>query len=486
MRLARVRWRRVGARFPVAVPVALVTLLLAVHRPATRAVDLVSRAEALPLYGAREGRTCDNCHTVPNAWTNPRLRERKCNLSCMTCHVNPTGGGLRTVSGRFFGQSTLPMLYASHRGYKDWNRHLLKFLNREQVRRNRLPDLAWGRPLGKRSKLAFDQDRYTGLRADPLLLLGLDLRLASWFIEEKVNVFPMQLDTHLALHPVEHLTASVTAGVLARSKSFAATFTERVPFMVKDVFLMLHELPFRSYVRVGRFLPPFGTHLDDHTSPIRRDFELDLGILESRVAGVEVGFAPNYPYFHLAVFRPGPKEHVPTSAVDETGMPPFVGVKGWGLAASAGWRDLGWQLGVSGMVRERSSLDGGDTRSLSLQWGFNPWYFSDRVPLTYLGELAFGSHQRELSDSHAAQLALYQELDYLPFNGLNLRVKYDLSDPDLRVAGDQVHRVSWGGDWIALPGLSLTGEVRWRRSGGGGTTKVTSGLDGMLYVRAWY
>ena len=36
--------------------------------------------------------------------------------------------------------------------------------------------------------------------------------------------------------------------------------------------------------------------------------------------------------------------------------PPFLGVAGWGLAASAGGRDLGWQVGLSPMFRRRGAV----------------------------------------------------------------------------------------------------------------------------------
>ncbi len=100
-------------------------------------------AQATPLYMARSGRACDNCHTNPSTWPEPKLRKRKCNLSCSTCHINPTGGGLRTVSGRFYGQATLPMWAASHRPAKDDNRHLIRFLA-ESSRRNRVFEPAVG------------------------------------------------------------------------------------------------------------------------------------------------------------------------------------------------------------------------------------------------------------------------------------------------------------------------------------------------------
>jgi hypothetical protein len=264
-------------------------------------------ASATPLYAARAGRMCDNCHTDPTGWPNPELAARKCNLSCMGCHVDPSGGALRTVSGRFYGESTLPLALASHRGYRDQGGGALG-LSLDGERRNRAPELAWGRPFGGPAAMAFGADRYAGLNADPLFQLGIDARLASWITGDSASVFPMQADLHAALRPIPHLTLFTTAGVLAESRGFGATAERETVFAVKDAWAMVHQLPYMGYVRAGRFVPAFGTRTEDHTSPIRRDFGLDLSSRFARVTGVEVGAAPNYPILQASLFRPNAAE----------------------------------------------------------------------------------------------------------------------------------------------------------------------------------
>lgn len=443
---------------------------------------LIRNAISLPRYAAREGRTCDNCHTDPTDWKNPELSQRKCNLSCLTCHVNPSGGGLRNVVGRFYSQATLPAMFASHRGYKDSERHLISHLESlDEPRRNRLPDPAFGNPVGGSSLMAYDRHRYAGLNANPLLQLGIDLRLAGWFAAGAPLFFPMQLDTYAALHPISHLTLYANGGVLGKAKGFGPTLRQEVPFMIKDLFLMLHELPYMMYLRVGRFIPYFGTFVDDHTSPIRRDFELDHGQVNSRVTGLEIGLAPNYPYLHVAVSLPSRSDAPSPVDPEHEQLTPFFGVSGWSFAASGGWRDLGWQVGTSVMVRERRLIDGGNTQAVSLQWSFNPWYWLDALPITYMGEIAFGQKQRPYDGSYATHLALFHEIDYLAFNGINLSIKYDLSDPDRDVMQDHSHRFTLGTELFVLPNVSLSAYVRMRK---GAIGEMAS--DGFFMLHSWY
>jgi predicted CXXCH cytochrome family protein len=476
-------------------------------------VEIISEARALPLYSARAGRMCDNCHTDPTGWKNPELVRRKCNLSCLGCHVNPTGGGLRTVSGRFYGQTTLPMFLASHRPAEDQTRHLMKFMASKE-RRNRVGELAFGKPPLKPSSMAFDESRYANLRADPLITLGFDARIAAWFAEGAATVFPMQSDLHVALHPLPYLTAYATAGVIGKSQGYPETFgigcrpndpqadcvsrARKTFFMVKDAFVMTHQFPLMSYARIGRFLPPFGTMHEDHTLPTRRDFELDHGSLHSRVFGAEIGMAPNYPYFHLAFFRPNRLDRFPDSpeasdaesSPDE--LPSFTGVRGWGLATSFGWRDLGYSVGFSGMLKRRGLSDGGNTSSLAINWSVNPAYFREWLPLTYLGEFVIGGRLRLTSGRQTSHLAQMHELDYLAFNGINFRFRYSYSDYDMEVEGDDHHRFELGADLTILPGVALSAFVRFQlnkgveAADGRSVHWLPATVDGIVYLRGWY
>src|SRR5688572_14044427 len=70
---------------------------------------LTPDANATPFYGVGSGHACDTCHIEPLGWKNPPVKDRKCTLDCIGCQVTPTGGGMRTVTGRFYGEQVLPM-----------------------------------------------------------------------------------------------------------------------------------------------------------------------------------------------------------------------------------------------------------------------------------------------------------------------------------------------------------------------------------------
>jgi hypothetical protein len=435
-------------------------------------VMLACAAEANPMFAGRSARTCDNCHVTPNEWKNPKLADRKCNMSCQTCHVDPAGGGVRNVSGRFFGRSTLPMIATSPRPTADWDRGV-PFLGRRDratTYDSNLPlgpddfeqslayqdsiddPWAWGTPLGGASKYGFLHGRYGGLNADPMLRIGVDVRVATLFAGNAL-VFPMQVDAPVVLHPVHHLSLLVNTGARGRPSGYSDTFDDDRSFYFREAFVLLHEAPLQAYVKAGRFVPSYGLRLDDHTSRIRRTFELDGALPEARVTGVEVGAAPNYPFVNASWFKSTSRARPP----DQWDI--FDVDDGSGAAVNAGWRDLSWSIGVSAMIRNRNLNEGGDATTFGAYGVYNPWRRSRKLPITYQAEFDFGTHQRA-SGNETEHAAFYQEVDWVAFNGVILLIAHDWADPDREVIDDDDHRVQFGVQVTPYPGVTLDGRLR--------------------------
>ncbi|MEL6544747.1 MAG: hypothetical protein AAFQ82_08980 [Myxococcota bacterium] len=437
-------------------------------------------AEALPMYAMRSARTCGNCHLSPtyddpDGWENPELAYRKCNMSCMACHTNPTGGGLRNTGGRYYSQSTLSWFPLQIRSYSDTDSELFSRKYLAKIRRSYqdpgykgpnaeekfIPsnyeevlagvgqgqDGGWssfGKPTDRPARMSFWDGRYGDLNADPMVSFGGDYRGAFWAHEDGVNVFPMQLDLHGQVHPVEHLTGMVTVAGQGRASGAEAAFTQNDPLYLRNAFLMVHELPYMAYAKAGIFQPSFGTYIDDHTSFIREYFELDVSTRDSTVYGVEVGAAPNYPFISASVFGNRVPQAVELDDVNG----------GWGGALNLGWRDIGWWTSAHAMIKRRDIEARGDLDALGVAWGFNPWNYTDALPLTYLGELSVGRREASVGDS-VQFLAMYHELWWTLWNGVSVRGKYDFGDIDLELSGTNQQRFSAGFDVSPFPGVSF-------------------------------
>jgi hypothetical protein len=445
------------------------------------------------MYAAREGRACDNCHLGPNRWENPRLAERKCTLSCQSCHVDPAGGGLRNAVGRFYGRSTLPMIATSPRPTQDWDREFVRPLYRldratsytDSLPRgpvNQIESLApayaphdrWarGRPLGGPSSFDLFQGREGVLRSNPLLRVGWDLRFAA-LLASGTLVFPMQADLDAALQPVEHLTVLADLGARGHSSAWSKTFDDPSTPYLRQAFVLLHEAPFLSYLKAGRFTPAFGLRLDDHTAQTRRVFEVDDALPDARVTGVEAGINPNYPYGSVAWFESAGRGRAP-AAFDVFDVDP-----GWGATLNLGYRERGFAAGTSALLRRRPLAEGGDATSFALFGVFNPWFYSRRLPVTWQAELDAGDFRRE-SGRRARRTAFYQEFDWLAGNGVNLLVAQDWSDPDREVREDQSYRLSAGVQLCPVPGFTIDARLRALVPAG-----ERSGGDFFVHLHLW-
>jgi hypothetical protein len=126
---------------------------------------------------------------------------------------------------------------------------------------------------------------------------------------------------------------------------------------------------------------------------------------------------------------------------------------------NAGFRELGWSVGGSALVRRRPLDEGGDTDTYALYGVLNPWFYSRRAPITLQGEVDMGRFQ-STSGRDASKLVWYAEVDWAVRNGINLLLAYDWADPDRDVADDHSGRVALGAQITVYPGVTLDGRLR--------------------------
>jgi hypothetical protein len=187
----------------------LVTLVLGLAAPALR-------VGAVPRYAARYEQ------------------------NCMLCHVNPSGGGMRSA-----------------------------YAVRELV-----PKEIAASPMAP-AALA-DLDPKLGKNVS----IGTDLRqmffasTANSIFAPPQGFFPMQGDVYLAFQADPKF-------LLYYDRGFSNTY---------EAFGMAHFLPWDGYVKAGRFVPAYGWKFDDHTMYVRD--ALGFAPPANSDAGVELGFSP--------------------------------------------------------------------------------------------------------------------------------------------------------------------------------------------------
>lgn len=181
------------------------------------ALLLADTASALPRFAARTG------------------------AKCQSCHVNPTGGGLRQNYGFNYGREELPVP-------------------------------TWSEDFGFEDALS------------PVLMnilqVGADLRTLYYWQDDpsgSSNAFwQMQGDLYLNLRLGKKVSIYLDKGLYSGFEAFG----------------LLNILPANGHVKVGKFTPGYGVKIDDHrlTTRTATGFSPETGRPER--TGIEVGVAP--------------------------------------------------------------------------------------------------------------------------------------------------------------------------------------------------
>lgn len=182
------------------------------------------------------------------AFAVPRYSARY-EQNCMLCHVNPTGGGMRS---EYAVQDLIP---------------------------NEIAMSAHGSGV----LAALDTHLNKSIR------IGADFRNQFMLESEhsaqgsQQGFFPMQADLHVSFQLDPRY-------LLYFKKGRAETY---------EYYYLGHLLPFDGYVKGGRFVPPYGWKFDDHTMYVRSD--LGFAPPANSDAGIEAGLAPKWGDVQVAV-----------------------------------------------------------------------------------------------------------------------------------------------------------------------------------------
>lgn len=309
--------------------------------------------------------------------------------ACQQCHLNRTGGGMRTPFGGLYGQLTLPQ-------------HLLRWRDGE----NLLPE-------DPEARIAFGADaRFQALAVsspDGPDVFSFEVPEANLYLEGRL------VPGHLSVYLDERVGAG---GAGAR-----------------ELFVLGQMKPWDAYIKIGKFMPPYGLRLPDDAAYIRQQTGFTYSAPD---IGVEVGVAPGRLSAQLAIVN-GSSGGQEDNRSKQGSLVVQTRFKTWRFGFSASDNI------ASGATVTQTGLFGG--------------IILGRVAL--LGEI---DKRRTKDNGTQDRLIALAEADLQITRGLDIKYTHDWTDPDTDVSTDERVRDSLGVEWIPIPYVQL--RLYLRRSDG--------------------
>jgi hypothetical protein len=304
-------------------------------------------------------------------------------MPCQACHVNVTGGGMRTELVRTHAREILryPNFFGKFSNPPDFfNGEINKYV-------------ALGADLRVDYQAVFQDEPVNGRVDNNKVIRGNlesnDLDVSQATLYSQVNLIP----DYLFFYIDQRFQPSVDT---------------------REVFALLHGIfPWGGFVKGGRFFLPYGLQLLNNGAFIRggTNGSANTGFsFNNQQAGFEIGAEPG-PFTFVTAVTNGPPGD---TSVQVTGT------------ASAMLTDLPVVRNLLlGSSFSYVSPSGGDRTVFGFFAGSN----IDR--LTYLGEVDFLSTKNsQTNGQHVGQFICYGEFDYLFFDWLNFKVAINYADDD--------------------------------------------------------
>ena len=329
------------------------------------------------------------------ALSMPRFASRT-GARCQSCHENPSGAGMRREFGVTYGRETLPVP-------------------------------AWSDE--------FNLDGFSP-RLSEFISLGADFRTLFYYIQrpdtgvppraqDSKNAFwQMQGDIDVNLRLAKRVSMYLSKGLYTDG---GGGF---------EIFGLLNLLPANGFLKIGRFVPNYGTKIDDHRAFIRdkTGFSPERGRIE--LTGAEAGVSPG------PLTITGGLYNAADGYGDGTGNDKAFLGRAEGMFKLAENVNLG--LGGNIFTRKVAGV------TTTLYGGLGSFSYGD---LTVFGEVDVIKGNRT---SGVYGIVTYVETDYVVTPGLDMKLAYDFYDPDKDTKTGSFARYSVGFGFFPISGVEVT------------------------------
>lgn len=355
------------------------------------------------------------------AWGVPRFAVRT-GLPCGSCHVSPTGGGMRTPFGR-------------------------NVFARQWLARLPYPKALFEAPtveLGEHVSLGAD------LRGTYLYTKSPRPELA-----DTSSFALMQSDLYVAIDAPPYLGFYLDRGVYGGFEAYAL-LRPRGPAAARDLV-----------IKVGRFIVPFGLRDVNHSTYVREG--IGLGPTD-RDSGVELDIMSSTRGTLALAITNGTYGDAFLDAGGTTNAKPYDFAASLRATTQPRLGPLRLLLSLSGMVnlnaaqqnplfapalflgRQSSHIrDGVDELRVDVAAGLSLGRLGYRAELVGIHDAFSAEDLRSLTG-----YASHQELAVTAAKGLDLLATYEFADSDLEFKRGRIERVGIGFEWFVVPNLELS------------------------------
>lgn len=340
---------------------------------------------------------------------------------CQSCHVNPTGGGMRNLYGVKYSKDNLY--------FKMWEKA------------NKTTEI------------------------DPVITkgisMGADMRMV--FIDNQTGegnpnfntFFQMQGDLYVNAQVNKYISLMIAPGLYIPNTYGSSPLPTKY-----EVYGMVSNLPAGLYFKAGRFIPNFGIKIAEHRA-YNRLFN-DLYTPYASDAGIEVGIAPSF-FTLTAGFSNGSSVNINNQRnnsydFDNQKQITVSGDFRWASKKSKYTFGLGGSF-LSNPFKYDPANNINAVRKMAA--GFLSIGLFERVAI--MGELAY--NRLDINDSAATRSdmrTIFGEIDIRVSKGLELKFQYENYDNALGIKNSTTERqrYSFGAVFFPLTGLEVEGVYR--------------------------